>query len=58
MEIAMKISNDPIRDAAVRQIIELCMALDNVQTAQILLRAIRAETIKGEVLNEYPALRQ
>jgi hypothetical protein len=58
MEIAMKISNDPIRDAAVRQIIGLCMLLDNLQTAQILVRAIRAETIKAEVLKEYPMLRQ
>jgi len=58
MEIAMKISNDPIRDVAVRQIIGLCMMLENLQTAQILVRAIRAETIKAEVLNEYPALRQ
>jgi len=58
MEIAMKIADDPIRDAAVRQIIGLCMMLENSQTAQILVRAIRAEAIKAEVLNEYPVLRQ
>ena len=58
MELAMSIANDPLRDIAVRQIIGLCMILQNFQTAQILVRAIRSEAIKGEVLKEHPGLRQ
>jgi hypothetical protein len=57
MEIAMKISDDLVRDAAVRQIIRLCMMANNRKTAEILLRAINAETFREEVLNEHPILR-
>jgi hypothetical protein len=58
MEIAMKISDDLVRDSAVRQIIGLCMMADNPKTAGILLRAINAEAFREEVLNEHPALRR
>ena len=58
MEIAMKISDDLVRDSAVRQIISLCMMANNPKTAGILLRAINAETFREEVLNEHPALRR
>ena len=58
MEIAMKISDDLVRDAAVREIIRLCMMANNLKTAEILLRAIHAETFREEVLNEHPVLRR
>jgi hypothetical protein len=56
MEIAMKISDDLVRDAAVRQIIGLCVTANNLKTAKILLRAIRSEPFRAEVLAEHPAL--
>ena len=58
MEIAMKISDELLRDASVRQIVELCLKAGNVTTAQTLLRAIQAKSIRDEVLREFPQLRQ
>jgi hypothetical protein len=58
MEIAMRISDDLMRDSAVRQIVDLCMKANDVRTARILFRAIQAETIKDDVLNDHPTLRQ
>jgi hypothetical protein len=58
MEIAMKISDDLMRDSAVRQIVDLCMAANDLRTARILFRAIQAATITGDVLNDHPTLRQ
>jgi hypothetical protein len=58
MEIAMKISDDLMRDSAVRQIVDLCMTANDLRTARILFRAIHAATITGDVLNDHPTLRQ
>jgi hypothetical protein len=58
MEIAMKISDDLMRDSAVRQIVDLCMKANDLKTAPILFRAIQAASIKEDVLNDHPALRQ
>jgi hypothetical protein len=58
MEIAMKISDDLMRDSAVRQIVDLCMKANDVRTARILFRAIQAPSMTGEVLNDHPTLRQ
>lgn len=58
MEIAMKISDDLMRDSAVRQIVDLCMKADDLRTARILFRAIHAPSITNEVLTEHPTLRQ
>src|SRR5882757_4269512 len=58
MEIAMKISDDLLRDAAVRQIVELCLAAKDTKTARILFRAIQAASIKQAVLKEHPALEE
>jgi hypothetical protein len=58
MEIAMKISDDLVRDSAVRQIIGLCMMANNLKTAEILVRAIHAEAFREEVLREHPELRR
>ncbi len=56
MEIAMKVSDELVRDAAVREIVGLCMTANNIKTARTLYRAIQAGSIKAEVLREYPAL--
>ena len=58
MEIAIKISDDLLRDAAVRQIVNLCVTADNLKTARILFRAIQAVSIREDVMNDHPALRQ
>ena len=56
MEIAMKIGDDLLRDSAVRQIIDLCLMIDNQRAARILFRAIRAPSIREEVLRDHPLL--
>ena len=45
MHLVLKISDDLVRDAAVRQLIELCVKANSLRTAEILLRGIRAESI-------------
>jgi hypothetical protein len=56
MEIAMKVSDDLLRDDAVRQIVELCVAANDTRTANVLLRAIQAASIRQAVLAEHPSL--
>ena len=56
MEIAMKVSDGLLRDAAVRQIIELCLKANHTKTARTLFRAIQSRSISQDVLNEHPAL--
>ena len=58
MEIAVKISDDLMRDSAVRQIVNLCVTANNLKTARILFRAIQSEAIRKDVLNDHPVLRQ
>jgi hypothetical protein len=58
MEIAIKISDDLLRDSSVRQIVTLCVKANDLKTARILLRAIQAQSIREDVLNEHPILRQ
>jgi hypothetical protein len=58
MEIAIRISDDLLRDSSVRQIVSLCMKANNLKTARILFRAIQAASIREDVLNEHPMLRQ
>ncbi len=58
MEVAIRISDDLMRDSAVRQIVDLCMKASDLRTARILLRAIQAVSISQDVLNDHPALRQ
>jgi hypothetical protein len=57
MEIAMKISDDLMRDSSLRQIVGLCTTANDLKTARILLRAIQAASIREEVLSEHPVLR-
>src|SRR4029079_3481260 len=56
MEIAMKISDDLLRDAAVRQIVELCLKANDTRTARPLFRAIQSRSIIADVLRAHPAL--
>ena len=58
MEIAMKISDDLMRDAAVGEIVDLCLKADDMKTAKILFRAIQASSIREIVLTDHPALQQ
>ena len=56
MEIALKVSDDLLRDAAVRQIVELCLKADDTRTARPLFRAIQSKSIIADVLREHPSL--
>jgi hypothetical protein len=56
MEIAMKMSDELMRDAAVREIVDLCLAANNTRTAKILFRAIQAPAIRDMVLRDHPDL--
>jgi hypothetical protein len=58
MEIAMKMSDDLMRDAAVREIVDLCIKANDMRTAPILFRAIQAASIREAMLNDHPVLRQ
>ena len=58
MEIAMKITDDLLRDSAVRQIIDLCFKADDLRTSRILFRAIQSPSIRQEVLQDHPELAQ
>src|SRR5260370_28201435 len=58
MEIAIKISDDLLRDSSVRQIVSLCVKANDLRTARILFRAIQAVSIKEDLLNALPVLRQ
>lgn len=58
MEIAIKLSDDLMRDSAVSEIVELCIKANDLRTAQILLRAIQSVSIREGVLNAHPQLRE
>jgi hypothetical protein len=57
MEIAMKLQDPLMRDAAVREIVDLCLKASDMKTARILFRAIQAPSIRDTVLAEHPELR-
>jgi hypothetical protein len=54
MSTTMKIKDDLMRDAALRRIIELCIIADNLRTAQTLMRAIQAVSIRETLFSNYP----
>jgi hypothetical protein len=56
LEIAMQISDDSMRDVSVTQIIKLCVQVDHLKTAKVLLRAIRSEKTRAELVADYPRL--
>jgi hypothetical protein len=57
MEIAMKMSDELMRDAAVRDIVDLCLKANDMRTARILFRAIQAPSIRDMVVRDHPDLR-
>jgi len=57
MEIAIKISDDLLRDSAVCRIVILCMKANDLKTAGVLFRAVQSVSIREHTLKEYPALR-
>jgi hypothetical protein len=58
MEIAIKMSDELMRDSAVCRIVNLCMKANDLRTARILFRAVQAGSIKQGLLNEHPILGQ
>jgi hypothetical protein len=58
MEIAIKMSDDLMRDSAVCGIVNLCMKANDLRTARILFRAVQAGSIKQGLLIEHPILGQ
>ena len=57
MEIAIRISDELLRDSSVRQIVDLCVKANDLKTARILFRAIQTASIKQDVLNDHPIFR-
>ena len=56
LEIATQISDDSMRDVSVSQIIKLCMQVDHLKTAKVLLRAIQSEKMRAELVADHPKL--
>ncbi|WOH49485.1 hypothetical protein [Bradyrhizobium sp. sBnM-33] len=56
LEVAMKISDDAMRDVSVSQIIRLCVKVDHLKTARVLLRAINSEKTRAELMADHPVL--
>jgi hypothetical protein len=56
LEIAMQIADDSMRDVSVSQIIKLCVQVDHLKTARVLLRAIQSERTRAELVAEHPKL--
>jgi hypothetical protein len=54
--LAMKISDDAMRDVSVGQIIGLCVMVNHMKTARILVRAIKSENTRAELIHGNPAL--
>jgi hypothetical protein len=58
MEIAMKISDELMRDAAVKDIVEFCLRANDIRTSRILFRAIQTPSMRDGMLAEHPSLQQ
>lgn len=56
LEIAQKISDDSMRDVAVCQIMVVSVKAGHLKTAKVLLRAIRSEKTRAELIAGNPAL--
>ena len=56
IEIAMQISDDSMRDVSVSQIIKLCVQVDHLKTARVLLRAIQSEKSRADLVADHPKL--
>ena len=58
MEIAMKITDELMRDAAVKDIVEFCLRANDTRTSRILFRAIQTPSIRDGMLADHPTLKQ
>ena len=56
LEISMQISDDSMRDVSVSLIIKLCVQVDHLKTAKVLLRAIQSEKTRAELVANHPKL--
>ena len=56
LELASKISDDAMRDVSVSQIIRLSVKAGHLKTARILLRAVRSEKTRTELVAGHPDL--
>lgn len=56
MEIAMKMSDELMRDAALKEIVELCLKANDTRTAKILFRAILTPSVRDGMLRDFAAL--
>ena len=57
LELAKLMSDELLRDTAVRQIVNLCMRANDVETAAVLIEAVQTEKVRQETLNDHPSLR-
>ena len=56
IEIATQISDDSMRDVSLSQIIRLSVTMGHLKTARVLLRVIRSEKTRAELVAESPIL--
>jgi hypothetical protein len=56
LEIAKQISDEPMRDISVSQIISLSVKAGHMKTAKVLLRAIRSDKTRQELVADHPDL--
>jgi hypothetical protein len=56
MEIAMKVSDELMRDAALKDIVELCLSANDTRTAKILFRAVLTPSLRDGLLRDHPIL--
>ena len=56
IEIATQISDDSMRDVSLSQIIRLSVLMGHLKTARVLLRVIRSDKTRAELVAESPVL--
>ncbi len=56
IEIATQISDDSMRDVSLSQIIRLSVTMGHLKTARVLLRVIRSDRMRSELIAEHPVL--
>jgi len=56
IEIATQISDDSMRDVSISQIIRLSVTMGHLKTARVLLRVIRSDKTRSELVAEHPVL--
>jgi hypothetical protein len=56
IEVATNMSDDAMRDVSLSQIIRLCVKVKHLQTARILVRALRSARTRTELIAEHPEL--